>query len=180
MRIAPERELIFFLQNWPLHDVHWIPAQRCGDQHRDQPWVRVHGPAGPHTVTNMSNISGYVKMCSAHILLRRLTSRSSWLSSKLRAFRVHFQLLTCCWQRSIPDDSCKKTGVQKWAHIEDLEWYILPWNPDILPGSFPRQSSRRSQIRCRWGPGFEAKRRQAGRLQWLGLLRTLNKQFWER
>ena len=26
---------------------------------RDQPWVRVHGPAGPGTVTKMSKISGY-------------------------------------------------------------------------------------------------------------------------
>ena len=46
--------------------------------------------------------------------------------------------------------------------MKDLECYIFPWNRDKRPkmaGSFPRPSSRRSQIRCWWGPGFEAKTR---------------------
>ena len=55
LRIFPERELIiFFLHDRPLH---WMSAQRCRDHVRDQPWVRVRGPAGPRTVTKMSTRS---------------------------------------------------------------------------------------------------------------------------
>ena len=51
--------------------------------------------------------------------------------------------LTCCWHRSIRDDSCKKTGVKKWTYMKDLECQILPWNRGKRPkmaGSFPRPS----------------------------------------
>ena len=53
--------------SWERTDLFFVTIDHCiGYPHnaaatsvRDQPWVRVRGPAGPRTVTKMSKISGY-------------------------------------------------------------------------------------------------------------------------
>ena len=57
LRIVPERELIFFF--FTIDHCIGSPHNAAATSVRDQPWVRVRGPAGPRTVTKMSKISGY-------------------------------------------------------------------------------------------------------------------------
>ena len=59
LRIVPERELKFFFFTIDIGHCIGSPHNAAATSVRDQPWVRVHGPAGQRTVTKMSKISGY-------------------------------------------------------------------------------------------------------------------------
>ena len=80
---------------------------------RDQPWVRVRGPAGPRTVTKMSKISGDVS--------------PAWGRLQFPAW-AHLQSLPGTLASSLPGNACQ-CACPAWACLQSL--------PGTLGSSLP-------------------------------------------
>ena len=89
LSIVPERELIFFSSR--IDHCIGSPHNAAATSVRDQPWVRVRGPAGPRTVTKMSKISGYVMIDNDEFFCgeRRPSVHDSHAQRAAAALRTH-------------------------------------------------------------------------------------------